>query len=80
MASRATRLYRPDPMELAYRGRFGAFPDHDFIRRLEDGQPLDEVTALINGRIDSLWREMQEEHRQRGGFLPVGERDACPFQ
>lgn len=79
MARRA-RLYF-QPIDYSYHARYGIMPDYDFTNRLKAGQPLEEVAALINGRLREIYEEEKRayEESREGKWEPVSADASCPF-
>lgn len=62
MAKKA--VLRFTPIEYAYQREYGKMPDYDYTDRLKAGQPLEEVSALIEKRLAKVWEKMKEEHEK----------------
>lgn len=77
MARRA--VLRFPPIDYAYQRMYGKMPDYDFTDRLKAGQPLEEVRALVYGRMDSLWEHMKEEHERELAEQEEALEKECPF-
>lgn len=77
MARKAVLCFKP--IDYAYQTEYGIMPDYDFTNRLKAGQPLEEVSALVNGRMEKLWERMKAEHERE----IIEEQEAlereCPF-
>lgn len=78
MAAKAKLYFKP--IELSYAARFGKMPDYDFTDRLKAGEPLEKVSALINGRLAILWAEEKAVHERQSSCNNWQKVDeACPF-
>lgn len=67
------------PIDYAYQIKYGIMPDYDFTNRLKAGQPLKEVSALINGRIEKLWENMKAQHEKELAEEQEALDRECPF-
>lgn len=67
------------PIDYAYQRRYGKMPDYDFTDRLKSGQSLEEVSALIDGRMRELWEESKREHERQVKEEEEKLRAECPF-
>lgn len=76
--ARKARL-RFKPIDYAYQARYGIMPDYDFTNRLKSGQSPEEAGALVNGRLDDIWRGMKYEHEHREELLQQELLKECPF-
>lgn len=78
MATKARLVFKP--IDYAYQDTYGIMPDYDFTNRLKAGQPLEEVSALIEKRMAGLYEQMRYEHdnkEMQWQDVPEGE---CPFK
>lgn len=77
MARKAVLSFKT--IDYAYQKEYGVMPDYDFTNRLKAGHTIEEVSALINGRMRKLWERMKEEHERE----IIEEQEAlereCPF-
>lgn len=77
MARRAKLTFMP--IDYAYSRRYGKMPDYDFTDRLKAGQPLEEVSALINSRMRAIWEEQKQAHERQLQEEEQALRAECPF-
>lgn len=78
MANKAKLRFQP--IDYSYAKRFGKMPDYDFTDRLKAGEPLEKVSALINGRLAIFWAEEKAAHERQeacNDWQNVGTE--CPF-
>ena len=78
MANKAKLRFQP--IDYSYAKRYGIMPDYDFTNRLKAGQSLEEVDALINGRLAEIWAEEKAAHERQAAcndWQNVGAE--CPF-
>ena len=67
------------PIDYAYQDRYGIMPDYDFTNRLSAGHPLEEVSALVNGRLAEIWKQLKYEHEHREELAWQEPGVDCPF-
>lgn len=77
MATRARLCFKP--IDYAYQRAYGKMPDYDFTDRLKSGQPLEEVSALIEKRMAELYKQMRYDHDHRQELLLQELEKECPF-
>lgn len=77
MATRAKLEFKS--IDYAYQALYGIMPDYDFTNRLKAGQPQEEVSAMINGRLANIWKQQkyENEHREELSWQEPGKD--CPF-
>lgn len=57
-----------------YNEKYGKYPDYDYIRMYHE-KGADYANKTINERINSIWEEMQAEHKKELAYL-----NDCPFE
>lgn len=67
------------PLEYDYQRRYGKFPDYDFTDRLAAGEDLEDVSRLVNGRMDALWEECKERYKKEADEKAARLEAECPF-
>lgn len=72
-------VLRFPPIDYAYQSKYGKMPDYDYTDRLKAGQPQEEVSALVYGRMDRLWELMKEEHEKEIAEEQEALERECPF-
>lgn len=77
MATRARLCFKP--IDYAYQRAYGIMPDYDFTNRLKAGQPLEEVSALIESRMAGLYKQMRYDYEHRQELLLQELEKECPF-
>ncbi len=65
------------PLEKEYNRRYGRFPDYDTTDMLQSGIPPDTVYAMVQKRMDAIWRDMLKAHKEEteDGFKPYWDMD-----
>lgn len=58
-----------DPFEMAYSRKYGILPDCHFTRLYHERGPS-EAARIVNGNMDALWKEMQEEFTDTDAECP----------
>lgn len=77
MAKKAVLRFMP--IEYAYQREYGKMPDYDYTDRLKAGQPLNEVSALIESRLAKVWEKMKEQHEKELAEEQEALERECPF-
>lgn len=77
MAKKA--VLRFNPIEYAYQREYGKMPDYDYTDRLKAGQPLEEVSALIESRLAKVWEKMKAQHEKEIKEEQEALERECPF-
>ena len=77
MAKKA--VLRFTSIEYAYQREYGKMPDYDYTDRLQAGQPIKEVSALIESRMAKVWEKMKEQHEKEIKEEQEALDRECPF-
>lgn len=72
-------VLRFKPIEYAYQREYGKMPDYDYTDRLKAGQPLEEVSALIESRMAKVWEKMKAQHEKELAEEQEALERECPF-